>query len=175
MTVEMVRPDVKYKRGFLQAVRELRAEGHHRYRDVDVEALDRDFESFIAAELNDEPSANRVPDTIYWLVENDEFIGRISLRHYLNDFLRRYGGHIGYEVRPSRRQQGHGTHMLALLLEKARQRGMDRVMLTCDVNNVGSRRIIEANGGVLEDIHEWPEVHSGPYYRYWIDLASPTT
>jgi predicted acetyltransferase len=174
MTVELIRPDVKYRRSYLQAVHELKVDNHHRYRNVDVDALESGFELFIASELSEQPQSDRVPDTIYWLVEGDEFIGRISLRHYLNEFLRRYGGHIGYEVRPSRRRQGHGTHMLALLLEKARQRGMERVMLTCDVNNLGSRRIIEANGGVLEDIQEWPEVNPNPYCRYWIDLSSPT-
>lgn len=171
MMARLVRPDARYKDSFLEAACEFKAGGHHRYVDLDVDVLARDFEHFLARELDRSPlTPQHVPDTVFWLVEGDQFIGRIVLRHHLNDFLRRFGGHIGYEVRPSRRREGHGTRMLALLLDEARAMGLAKLMLTCDADNIGSRRIIEANGGQLEGIHEWPEVNPKPYMRWWINL-----
>jgi predicted acetyltransferase len=61
------------------------------------------------------------------------------------------GGHIGYLVRPSARRQGHATAMLAAVLPHARAPGIDSALVTCDVDNVASRKVIMANGGVLED------------------------
>ena len=80
-----------------------------------------------------------------------EFLGRIALRHRLNEYLRTLGGHIGYDVRPSARRRGHATAMLAAAVPRAHAMGIDPVLVTCDVDNVASRRVIEANGGVLEN------------------------
>ncbi len=93
-----------------------------------------------------------VPGTTYWLVEGDRFIAAGNLRHRLTDDLREFGGHIGYAVRPSRRRQGYGTLLLSLLLEEAAKLGLDQVLLTCDDANVASYRVMEKNGGVLEDV-----------------------
>jgi predicted acetyltransferase len=61
------------------------------------------------------------------------------------------GGHIGYDVRPSARRRGHATEMLRQALRVANELGIDPALITCDVDNVGSRTVIERNGGVLED------------------------
>ncbi len=109
-----------------------------------------------------------VAETTLWLVEGDIYLGRISIRHTLNDRLRVLGGHIGYDIRPSRRGQGLGTKMLALALPHAHALGIDPAMLTCDAANVASWRMIERNGGVREAAYE----HEGvTRLRYWI----PTT
>jgi predicted acetyltransferase len=91
------------------------------------------------------------------------------LRHELNERLLQMGGHIGYEIRPSRRRQGYGKLILKYGLEQAKAFGLERVLLTCDEDNLGSRKIIESNGGRLEKIIEvegWPE----QVCRYWIYL-----
>jgi predicted acetyltransferase len=75
----------------------------------------------------------------------------VSLRHALTPFLLEVAGHIGYAVRPSARRRGVATQALALTLPVAAARGIDPALITCDVTNVGSRKVIEANGGVLED------------------------
>ena len=85
-----------------------------------------------------------------YLVDGDGYIGRVSVRHVLNDTLRVFGGHIGYDVRPSRRRQGFGTKMLRMVLPFAKSIGIDPAMLTCDVTNTASRRMIEACGGRIE-------------------------
>jgi predicted acetyltransferase len=90
-----------------------------------------------------------VPATVYWLVEGDEFIGHVSIRHELNAALEKQGGHIGYAIRPSRQQQGYGLQLLKLALPKAKELGIEKALLTCDKSNVASRKIIENNGGAL--------------------------
>ncbi|OGH91392.1 MAG: hypothetical protein A2479_01625 [Candidatus Magasanikbacteria bacterium RIFOXYC2_FULL_39_8] len=85
--------------------------------------------------------------------------------------MREYGGHIGYSIRPSKRKKGYGTHMLALALKKTKRFGLKKVMITCDEDNVGSRKIIQASGGILEDIIETklnPDKKST--MRWWIRL-----
>ena len=121
--------------------------------------------------LPDGTTGQRVPETILWYVEGDEFLGSVHLRHWLNDILALWGGHIGYAVRPSAQGRGHGSTMLASMLDHARARGdLDRVMLTVNVKNAASIRVIEKNGGVLADTipHPWVEGDEGR--RYWIAL-----
>jgi predicted acetyltransferase len=110
-----------------------------------------------------------VPQTVFWLVDGGTYVGRLSLRHRINDDLRRIGGHIGYDIRLSLRRRGYGTRALALGLEEARGVGVSRVLITCDKENIGSRRIIERNGGVLEDEITLSDV-DGVKLRYWITL-----
>jgi predicted acetyltransferase len=93
-----------------------------------------------------------VTGTYLWMVDDEEVVGRISLRHTLTPWLLEVGGHIGYAVRPTARRKGHATSALGLMLRIAGERGIDPVLVTCDDDNVGSRRVIEANGGVLEDV-----------------------
>ena len=85
------------------------------------------------------------------LVKGDEYVGRHSIRQGLNDSRRRVGGHVGDDIRASRRRRGYGTEILRLELTKAQRLGLTRVVLTCHKDNVGSRRIIERNGGQWED------------------------
>jgi predicted acetyltransferase len=109
-----------------------------------------------------------VPCTYWWIVEDGEVLGAISLRHELNDFLRRAGGHIGYGIRPSARRRGLATFALGRVLPYAAKLGLDRVLVTCNVGNEGSRRTIERNGGRLEDIRD---TEIGRLRRYWISLS----
>lgn len=98
----------------------------------------------------------RVPSTYFWVAggdggPDDELVGSLHLRHTLNDWLFEQGGHIGYSVRPSARRRGHAARALALGVRTAAGLGIDRVLVTCDADNVASRRTIEAGGGQLED------------------------
>lgn len=107
----------------------------------------------------------------YLLAEVDGVVvGRVSIRHSLTDHLRRVGGHVGYAVGPQFRRRGHATEILRQSVERLRAEGVTRVLVTCDDDNMGSRRTIEACGGVLEDI-----VDSGGRRkrRYWIDSTCP--
>lgn len=112
-----------------------------------------------------------VANTTYWLVdETGEVLGVSNLRHALTDKLRREGGHVGYGVRPSRRGQGLATAMLALTLEKARELGIGRVLITCGKENVSSAKVIRKNGGILES-EDYIDERNETVQRYWISLS----
>ncbi|MGK5742702.1 GNAT family N-acetyltransferase [Micromonospora sp. URMC 103] len=113
------------------------------------------------------PDAGRVPCSYRWIVEGDEVLGGIALRHTLNDFLLRVGGHIGYGIRPSARRRGLATWALGEMLGEARALGLGRVLVTCEVDNFASARTIERHGGALEDVRD---TELGAVRRYWITL-----
>ena len=110
-----------------------------------------------------------VPDSEYWLVCDERIIGVCGIRHRLNDSLRQFGGHLCYSIRPSERNKGYGTKMLKLTLEKVRQLGIHRVLITCPKDNLPAVRVIQKNGGVLDS--EGVDPHDGTLsQRYWIEL-----
>lgn len=111
----------------------------------------------------------RVPCSYWWMVDDGRVLGAIALRHQLNDFLADAGGHIGYGVRPSERGRGLATWALGEVLPRAAHSGLDRVLVTCAVDNTASARTIEHHGGVLDDIRD---TTLGRLRRYWIDLST---
>lgn len=166
--VQLVTPSLEYQQSFIAAVKEFQREG--RQQDISVQALTDNFEAFLstlaAHEQGRDLPAGYVPSTTRWLVNDKDFIGRVSIRHRLTEKLSHVGGHIGYEVRPSKRKMGYGTKMLALALPLARKIGLKNILLTCDDANLGSQKIIEHNGGVLAETFEDGGVKKR---RYWIN------
>ncbi|HUG85811.1 MAG TPA: GNAT family N-acetyltransferase [Euzebya sp.] len=108
----------------------------------------------------------RVPATFLVADVGGVIVGRTSIRHELNDFLQREGGHIGYVVRPAHRRRGYATEILRQSVVIARAAGVDDVLVTCDDGNVASAKVIERCGGVLESVV--PTAHGPPKRRYWI-------
>lgn len=109
-----------------------------------------------------------VPATLYFLInENGRILGSIHFRHELNDRLLLNGGHIGYGVRPSERKKGYASHMLQLLLERLKDEGYKKVLITCDDDNIGSAKTIENNSGILQNKIEFEGTLTR---RYWIEL-----
>jgi predicted acetyltransferase len=95
-----------------------------------------------------------------------ELVGRVSIRFELNDWLARYGGHIGYGILSQYRRKGYATELLRQAVEIAHQENVDRILVICDVNNTGSASVIERCGGVLEGL-AISEEGTG-IRRYWI-------
>ncbi len=110
--------------------------------------------------------AGRVPATFLVADVAGEIVGRSSIRHALNEFLEREGGHIGYGVLPGHRRRGYATEILWQSLIIARASGVDRVLVTCDDDNIGSIAVIEACGGQLDSVIA---SQASPIRRYWID------
>lgn len=164
---DLIPPNVRIRHSFERAMDEFRAEGRGSDDDRSIigrylrgpgahsmsEAQFAGFVDGIRADLlEDTPRPEGfVPATELWWVEGDEFIGRVSVRHRLTPMLLQIGGHIGYDVRPSARRRGHATAMLRQALSVANELGINPALVTCNVDNVGSRTVIERNGGVLED------------------------
>ncbi|WP_217587535.1 GNAT family N-acetyltransferase [Lentibacillus saliphilus] len=104
-----------------------------------------------------------VPQTIYWLYVDGKPVGYGKLRHYLNQNLLQHGGHIGYVISPTNRGKGYAKILLKELLQKSKEKEIDRVLVTCDDSNMASRRVIESNNGQLEDVKD------GSCF-YWIHI-----
>ncbi len=165
----LVYPALPYKDALLDAVREFCAAGEYQ---ADPDHMATHFDDLLLwIERQKEPATvepDQLPMEDFWLMEDDQWIGKLTLRTTLDERFLRSGGHIGYEIRPSQRRRGYGTVLLRLGLEKARERGLRRVLLTCAETNIGSRKIIEANGGRLENT---VLVDGAKKRRYWIDLS----
>ena len=155
MNPTLVFPSEKYKTSFLEALAE-QDDGKHSRLDGDKHAkFNNDFNAFLAHLKDAREGKNLperyVPQTVYWLVEGNKFIGRVAIRHVLNDHLMMIGGHIGYAIRPTERKKGYGNLALKLALPKARELGIEKALVTCEKDNLASRKIIEKNEGIFEN------------------------
>lgn len=140
--------------------RDLLAKLRREHEGTDLPA-DRVPSDFLLAVLPGEPDGAD---------STEQIIGRASIRYGLTDYLLKYDGHIGYAVAPEHRRRGYATEILRQSLALLAARGIDRALVTCDDDNVGSYRTIEACGGVLENTIDGPD--GVLKRRYWIDLSA---
>ena len=146
-------------------------EDSHQY---EIEEIETDFDGYIS-KLANRHSGRDLPDgatpcSTYWLMADGELVGTARLRHRLTEKLKTSYGHLGYDIKPSARGKGLATKLLAMMLIKARELGLEKVMLTCLSVNEASIRVIEKNGGRLLD--EIVSSASGrPTRRYWVELG----
>ena len=116
-------------------------------------------------------SIGKVPGSTYFMVResDNKIIGMFNLRYYLNDYLKKYGGHIGYGVRPTERRKGYATILLYKALEKCRELGLEDVLVTCKEDNIGSAKTIEKNHGVLKETIYNQDLNCN-FKKYWIHI-----
>lgn len=171
------RPDVALAASWAEAIGEFHAAGEQHIHGAGLWELDtldvteagcRRVVDVLRAQAD---PATPLPEgkvhcTYFWITDgvgpDRELIGFLALRHELTAWLLEEGGHIGYAVRPSRRREGHATRALRLGVRAAAGLGIDRVLVTCEEDNHGSRRTIERCGGRYEDTRNGKR-------RYWID------
>ncbi len=169
--MQLVIPSLQYKDAYLQALEEAKNETGETQLNKPEDG--QSFAEFVQKLKDNAEGINLppgyVPATMLWLIDNDDLIGRVHIRHTLTEDLMQHGGHIGYYVRPTKRKKGYGKRMLELALKEARKLGLVKVLITCDDNNIGSIKIIEANGGILENILDTKGVKHKTR-RYWINL-----
>jgi predicted acetyltransferase len=168
---QLTKPSQKYKDSYLRAIQEMEAHQQSlHYKDLKLPQLEGLENSEASAEATKDLPPPK--DELFWLVDGDEFIGRIYLIYHLTESHMR-AGQVDYFIRPSKRRRGYGKEILRLGLDKFRERGLQRILISCASDNSGSRKIIEANGGVFEnEIPSWdPYGTSGIRRRYWIDLT----
>ncbi|MBQ9837925.1 MAG: GNAT family N-acetyltransferase [Oscillospiraceae bacterium] len=128
-----------------------------------------DFETYLSAIEVKDNNCGLVPDSTFFCLDTERniFVGAVNIRHYLNEGLLLNGGHIGDGVRPTERRKGIATQMIALALVECKKLGIDKVLMVCDRENIGSAKSIIKNGGILENE---VVVNGIVEQRYWITL-----
>lgn len=173
MMIDLVQPELCLEEKFIEMFND--------YNKNQEDVIDRrysrsnyDFKSYLDYLKKREKGINlevgHVASSEWWLLnENKDILGTVRLRYELNETNYEEGGHIGYDISPKYRRKGYGKIILKLILEKARTWGFKKVLITCDFDNVGSKNIIEHNGGKLENTIISKE--SGKeVLRYWIEI-----
>lgn len=129
-----------------------------------------DFDNYLNHLELKEAKDGLVPDSVFFLFDEDrnKLIGAVNIRHYLNDYLLKFGGHIGDGIRPSERKKGYATKMIELALIECKKLGMDKVLITCNKSNIASAKTIIKNGGILEN--EIKDSDGEIIQRYWINI-----
>ena len=170
--IKLVEPCAELREAYMEYVEEY-CEAEEDYIHGSGAKLTDDFGQFVQMLRDYAEGINLpegwVPASTYWLVRDGRVLGVSNLRHDLTEFLRHEGGHIGYSVRPTERGKDYATLMVQMVLEKAKELGLERVLITCDKDNVASARVIQKNGGKLES--ESVSKQTGKLkQRYWIEL-----
>lgn len=107
------------------------------------------------------------PQTTFGMFDDEKLIGVVVLRHILKGALIHHSGNIGYLVRPVERNKGYGKKLLKLSLVKAKELGLEQVLVTCKKDNIGSMKVIESNGGIYENDY-CDEASGKTFKRYWV-------
>lgn len=171
MSIKLVKPTIELKNEYLDMIGEWKA-----YEDKLVPfVLNNDASDFPAMLEKLENSSKgiglkegMVEHSTYWLVDDKhKVLGAVNIRHRLNEKLLRSAGHIGYGIRPSERKLGNASEALRQALNIAKELGIERALVVCDKENLGSARTILKNGGVLENEIEEDGIIK---QRYWIDI-----
>ncbi len=173
---KLSKPALEHKESYLEALAEFHEE--QRYLFLSTNEVDENYENFIDL-LNDgkrhlhKPYADwaePVPETVLWLVKDEQFIGTFNVRHRLNWHLEKWGGHINFVIRPSMRNKGFGKKILQKGMPCACYIGIERALLTVDPNNEAAVKVVEFCGAVLEDETTQTE-RFPPRRRYWLDCT----
>ena len=169
--LSLIEPKMKHKKEAQEYIKEFEGENTHIDGGSNINKFP--YEKWLK-ELDLEKSKetcqkDKVPAHTFFLmrIEDNRIIGMINIRHKLNEYLLREGGHIGYSIRRSERQKGYATKMLELGLGKCLQLGIEKVLVTCNKNNIASAKTIQNNFGVLEN--EYQE-EGRVTQRYWIHI-----
>lgn len=170
-TLKLVEPDMIHKEEILIYVDEFIA-SNEELHGIARSLKDNSYEIWLIKvrdrALGINLPFNKVRTTTYLAIYNNEIVGDMVFRHELNEELLNYNGHIGYTVRPSKRGMGYATMMLKEVMMIAKSSGLKRLLVTCDVGNIASEKVIIKNGGIKEDIRV--ESDGNAIKRFWISL-----
>jgi len=169
MKLRLIKASNQYKSQIIDMLDEWNASGEkiipYAIRRIDY----HDFEYYCDHLEVKDAGGSLVPDSTYFCLDEERnmIVGAVNIRHYLNELLLLNGGHIGDGVRPSERRKGIATKMIALALNECRKLGIEKVLMVCDKDNIGSAKSILKNGGILENEVEADGITE---QRYWIEL-----
>lgn len=169
MNLKLVKMSESYRRQLNDMMDEWYAAGEDIIPAAIRKADYHDFKNYVDSLEVKDGEENLVPDSTFFCLdaERNILVGAVNIRHYLNEGLMLFGGHIGDGVRPSERRKGIATQMIGLALQECKKLGIDRVLMVCDKENIGSAKSIIKNGGVLEnEIVDDEKI----VQRYWIEV-----
>ena len=169
--MKLIKPTLEYEKEFFDLLQEFDNENLSMFWNKDGKAID-DIPTYIkntqAYEKWEKLKFFWGKAYTFWLLDSDHLIGMINLREKAEwKHLQRWG-HIWYAIRRSERGKWYGKKILALILIEAKEIGLSKVLITCNRDNISSAKVIEANGGVLENVILYKGSHVS---RYWIDLS----
>lgn len=162
-------PQKEHEQMFKDFVSEAHQNGETTIHGDGCCSLYEDFEEWLRFDKNLRNGKN-IPDgyveaTTYFVIEDHQMIGTVNIRHLLNDSLLQRGGHVGYSVLVSRRRQGIATQILKFAIQECHKMGIKDILVTCQKENIASKKTIEKCGGQLENILK---VNDDEILRYWI-------
>lgn len=174
MALKLIKGSLQYKNQIVEMLKEWKAYNDTHNTNSSPRTIFKndyqDYDYYLQHLELSAPENGLVPDSTFFCFDEDRnrMVGAVNIRHYLNEYLLNYGGHIGDGIRPSERRKGYATQMIGLALEECRKLGIDNVLVVCDKDNVGSAKSIIRNGGILEN-----EVLKDDtvLQRYWITLS----
>ena len=170
----LVEPNIAYREQFIDMVNGYKSSEEVDYYDMYKEAVEN-FDKYVLKLQNNAKGIDIPEDWVtthtFWMTNNEGVLLGVTRVRTCNDneFVRNYAGNIGYDISPLNRQKGYGKTILKLGMEKAKSLGLDKLLITCNYDNVGSIKIIESNGGVFES-EVFCESKNTLLRRYWIEL-----
>lgn len=174
MALKLIKLTKKYEKQLCEMIEEWKFDQEIHHTNHSPWAIFRNdchnFDEYLEHLEVKEATDDRVPDSVFFLLDEDRdrLLGAVNIRHDLNDSLLQEGGHIGDGIRPSERRKGYATEMIRLALVECKKLGIDKVLMTCDKDNIGSVKSIVKNGGILENEFVNSEGHIEQ--RYWISI-----
>jgi predicted acetyltransferase len=173
---KLIKPSTDYQESFLEALQAYKEEGYCQH--LSVREIRDNFSGFVENLASDRANHYRkfddwvevVPETVLWLVKDQNYLGNIVIRHRLNWHLEKWGGHIAFIIRPDKRGMGYGRKILLKAIPYANALGIDRALLTVAPDNKTAVHIIKKSGAVFED--ETPGTERFPArYRFWLNCS----
>ena len=157
MNVKLIKLSKQYEKQLGEMLEEWKLDQEVNHTDTSPWVIFRndyhDFDYYLENLECKEPKEGWVKDSTFFLldVDRDRLLGAVNIRHELNEHLLKCGGHIGDGIRPSERRKGYATEMIRLALLECKKLGINRVLICCNKDNIGSKKSIINNGGVLEN------------------------
>lgn len=170
MNLRFVKPSIEHEEKARKAVRECVEVdgGMEACSGLDCYIDEEGYEAWLEKLEKDviDPDPDWVPHVTFFLIEDKDIVGIVNIRLELNDLLLNHGGHIGYGIQPNYRNKGKARKALELSLEYCYNKGIDRVLVTCDESNIASKRVIEKCGGIYEDTRN---LRGSNILRFWFE------
>ncbi len=186
-SIQLVLPDIRYKTGYIDALKEFRQEDDlffsrkQLYQSYHLPDLENDFDRLVLQPFRDSAAGIGLPEGFlpqseYWMVQDNEYIGAIHIRHGLTHFLEYEGGNLGYEIRPSKRGHGYAKLAAQMGLAKAAEIGLDKIIITCNAMNTPSVHVAlnAASNNMGQELEPYITDHNRTIRRFCFDLVNNT-